>query len=433
MSSYELFPQYVIHDDRELARQPRLVVATCTRAVQMAAVAMALGLAGCSADVTRFDFPGFNASESGSGTAPLPSRPIGGVGAGGLATPAEAPSGQSVYTPPRAQRPSDVRVSSLPEPVSGGSAQLAPPQSEPRRQIALAPPSAVPAPMAVAPVARGEQIEVQQGDTLYALSKRHKVSIAELMTVNDLKSPNLKPGQKLHLPAGKHAAAAPQRPALRPEPVVATAPLRPEPVPAAPAAAVDWNGSYTIKAGDSLYAVARQHRVGLNELQSANGITDPRKVRPGTVIKVPGGSTGGGTVIAVTPAVPVTPVSQPVTQAPDAPRVVSAQQPTIINAQDKPERVAAAPTPGVTSDAAAPQVKGTQVAAPAGLPAAGASSGAVPSSKLRWPVKGKIIAGFGPRGDGTHNDGLNLAVPLGADVHAAEAGVVAYAGSELKG
>ncbi len=47
-------------------------------------------------------------------------------------------------------------------------------------------------------------------------------------------------------------------------------------------------------------------------------------------------------------------------------------------------------------------------------------------------MKGKIIAGFGPRGDG-HNDGVNISVPLGTDVAAAEAGVVAYAGSELKG
>ena len=47
-------------------------------------------------------------------------------------------------------------------------------------------------------------------------------------------------------------------------------------------------------------------------------------------------------------------------------------------------------------------------------------------------MTGKIVAGFGPRTDGTHNDGVNIAVPHGADVHAAEGGVVAYAGKELK-
>ena len=57
----------------------------------------------------------------------------------------------------------------------------------------------------------------------------------------------------------------------------------------------------------------------------------------------------------------------------------------------------------------------------------------VADGKLRWPVKGRVIAGFGPRNDGTHNDGINISVPLGTDVHAAENGAVAYAGSELKG
>jgi murein DD-endopeptidase MepM/ murein hydrolase activator NlpD len=73
-----------------------------------------------------------------------------------------------------------------------------------------------------------------------------------------------------------------------------------------------------------------------------------------------------------------------------------------------------------------PQQK-VAIAAPPG--AAAIADGA----KLRWPAIGKIIAGFGGRPDGTHNDGINVSVPLGTDVHAAEAGVVAYAGSELKG
>jgi murein DD-endopeptidase MepM/ murein hydrolase activator NlpD len=55
------------------------------------------------------------------------------------------------------------------------------------------------------------------------------------------------------------------------------------------------------------------------------------------------------------------------------------------------------------------------------------------NDKLRWPVSGRIISGFGQRSDGTHNDGINMSVPLGTQVHAAEGGTVAYAGSELKG
>ena len=44
-----------------------------------------------------------------------------------------------------------------------------------------------------------------------------------------------------------------------------------------------------------------------------------------------------------------------------------------------------------------------------------------------------MITKFGPRDDGSHNDGINIAVPAGTDVQAAEGGTVAYAGNELKG
>src|SRR5262249_56050950 len=58
-------------------------------------------------------------------------------------------------------------------------------------------------------------------------------------------------------------------------------------------------------------------------------------------------------------------------------------------------------------------------------------TGAVPS--FRWPVRGRVIAGYGSKVNGSANDGINLAVPEGTSVKAAEDGVVAYAGSELKG
>jgi murein DD-endopeptidase MepM/ murein hydrolase activator NlpD len=84
--------------------------------------------------------------------------------------------------------------------------------------------------------------------------------------------------------------------------------------------------------------------------------------------------------------------------------------PKIINAPSEPRRVAsldrsadAAPTP------------------------------AAEPSRFRWPVRGKVIDAFGKRADGTHNDGINLQVPQGTEIHAAEGGQVVYAGNELKG
>ena len=52
---------------------------------------------------------------------------------------------------------------------------------------------------------------------------------------------------------------------------------------------------------------------------------------------------------------------------------------------------------------------------------------------FRWPVRGRIIAAYGAKTNGKSNDGINVAVPEGTPVKAAEDGVVAYAGNELKG
>ena len=51
------------------------------------------------------------------------------------------------------------------------------------------------------------------------------------------------------------------------------------------------------------------------------------------------------------------------------------------------------------------------------------------TDNFRWPAKGRIIQGFRKGG----NDGINIAVPEGTPIKAAEGGTVAYAGSELKG
>ena len=67
---------------------------------------------------------------------------------------------------------------------------------------------------------------------------------------------------------------------------------------------------------------------------------------------------------------------------------------------------------------------------PAAPPLTGAQADAAGvAPEFRWPARGRIIEGFKAGG----NDGINIAVPEGTSVRAAESGVVAYAGSELKG
>jgi murein DD-endopeptidase MepM/ murein hydrolase activator NlpD len=57
------------------------------------------------------------------------------------------------------------------------------------------------------------------------------------------------------------------------------------------------------------------------------------------------------------------------------------------------------------------------------------SAQASEAGQLRWPARGRIIQGFKQAG----NDGINIALPEGTSVRAAEDGKVAYAGSALKG
>jgi murein DD-endopeptidase MepM/ murein hydrolase activator NlpD len=48
-------------------------------------------------------------------------------------------------------------------------------------------------------------------------------------------------------------------------------------------------------------------------------------------------------------------------------------------------------------------------------------------------VQGRIVSDFGPKPGGLHNDGINISAARGAPIHAAENGVVVYAGNELRG
>lgn len=403
----------------------------------VAAIFLSSALAGCSADITRFDSASFNLNDPPQATAalPRPSAPVrGGSDYDNPVTRSQRPGPYGAGA-----KPGGIDVAALPDATPPPAA--VPPPAQPMNPPALgagAPTTAMnlprrklyhpaAAPMTPVPVAKGEMIEVQQGDTLYGLSRRHQVSLAELMSVNGMTSPNLKPGQKLYLPAGRGAGAAAAAPAASFTP--SGVPL-PSANPAAqispPSAdlAAKYNGTYVMKPGDSLYQVARMHKVPYGELQQANAIANPLKVRAGTTLKVPAGYTmtaaaepaagvpSSTSAISAAPAAPAAPA--PEAAAPSVPP--TSAQPTLLNGS----RTAPGEVP--------PKEDKVAVVVPQAS-AAAASEG----TKLRWPAQGKIIAGFGGRPDGTHNDGINLSVPQGTEVHAAESGVIAYAGSELKG
>ncbi|MGH1418359.1 MAG: peptidoglycan DD-metalloendopeptidase family protein [Hyphomicrobiaceae bacterium] len=371
------------------------------------ALGLTLSVAGCSADVSRFDFPSFSLNGDTEATGALPP---------------EAPQRQtsvynqrdddtisgSGYRPPSVtQSQKSVRTSALQEPT--------PPSYDTRSATSYRPSAAAAASSSNTDnygkkrPSIGGEITVVRGDTLYGLARRHATTVSDLMQVNNLSSTTLRLGQKLVLPgSAKPDSRRPTR----------TAAL----VPRSSPVNKDWSGQYTVVPGDSLYRIARQFGVKSSELQSNNAITDPRRIRPGVVLRVPGSASDARSAagrVGVGPSTVKSIATKSTPSLPKTPRVIqSTTQPTtVINA--KKTRVAALDQ----GKAGIPTVPVTKTVTPP----------ADTTAKLRWPVTGKVIDGFGRRRDGTHNDGVNVAVPLGTPVVAADEGVVAYAGSELKG
>lgn len=407
-----------------------------------------LSLAGCSADVVRLDSsPSFSLNDP-PGARTL--RPSAGLNrsAVGASTVDVAPT--QTYSPP-ALPDRGIEVAALPPPTSPAPVSVpaynAPPpvQTQPTSSGSATPAVAPPRkPAPVATTEKGVAIEVKPGDTLYGLAKQHNASISDMMQVNGLTSAALKPGQTLYLPKTV------RKPISRTEAAATQAP----PV-ASPDVAARYTGTYIVQKGDSMYALALKLKVPMVELQQVNGIPDVRKVKPGMVLKVPGSAVAAAPVPQQTapvtapgPKVPATVVQKELASSDNSGGpVVPPARPVLINGD---KQVAAVdPTADVKPAAASGTVPVTDTSSEA-RPAAGpatvsgtnagrqaAAGGAVATAtgelKLRWPVRGKIIAGFGPRPDGTHNDGVNVQVPQGIEVLAAEAGSVAYAGSELKG
>ena len=241
-------------------------------------------------------------------------------------------------------------------------------------------------------------------------------------------------------PSGGYGAAAPQT-------ATRTASYQPpqdqyynsQPAPAAPAQTFSYASGprVTVQQGDTLSSLSQQYSVPIGTIQAANNLADAR-LRPGQVLVMPGADMAAPTRTAVlTPTVPSAP------PAAAAPVPVQTTQPSNVPAiPAMPEMPA--PRKVTTTTVAAPPEGTASQRSQSSSNAADATAGVTSNGQLptpeplsgnsfRWPVKGPIISGFGTMPDGGHNDGVDISVPRGTPVKAAENGVVAYAGNELKG
>lgn len=270
-------------------------------------------------------------------------------------------------------------------------------------------------------------VTLRPGETVAGLSRRYGVPEKEILRVNGLASAGqVQVGQQILIPTfGKSRNAAKDSartdipagklPGPAGEPVKETAALPTngsargkqlsDGTAKLPqdAAGGDAPGTYTVKAGDSLAKIARATGTNVDALKAANGLS-ASSIRIGQVLKVPGA--GDATADNVkTASIPVKPAPQ---AAPKSETVSASAQPV----------PAAAPKQAVSEVASA----SAEVEAPedTGI------------GKFRWPVRGQVIAGYGSNVEGNRNDGIDISVPAGTPIKAAENGVVIYAGNGLK-
>ncbi len=232
-------------------------------------------------------------------------------------------------------------------------------------------------------------------------------------------------------------------------PAVAPAP---EPAASAPSEAEARVQTYTVKRGDTLYAIALDHGLDYRELAAWNNIENINRISVGQVLRVspPGGGVAAGEAgVQTMPLRSAPPVqagegSAPAT-SPAPPAVSGARNTETYKTQPKALKepyseqalrdvqrgagaaptVALAPLPEVVPPPVATVAEPKAVAKPAIVaPDDGQKLDWV------WPAKGKIVNGFS---EATSLKGIDIAGSAGQPIAASAAGKVVYAGSGLRG
>lgn len=286
-----------------------------------------------------------------------------------------------------------------------------------------------------------DEIIVVRGDTVYSLAKKNNMSVDEFAKINNLSEPyTLKPGQKLTTRAPtvatvKKVETTPVAPKVV-EPkkeipnIISTEKvqqIKTERVAAATKPVKKTTdvkrvgvSEITVQPGDTLYSISRKYETPVNDLAVMNKMTAPFTLKPGQKLKVPNLNT-----------VQTKPVSEIKQENKKSAQTKTSEK--IVDKKSTTKDVKTQTTQKIAQTKVVEKPKTTQTKISSDpkktLPKISARS----SSKFSWPVRGAILSGYGPKKGGLVNDGINISANLGTSVKAAENGVVAYAGNEIKG
>ena len=244
-------------------------------------------------------------------------------------------------------------------------------------------------------------IVVAKGDTLYSLARKHSVSVSDLAKINNLHEPYvLSVGQKLHVRQSQMPNMISEEKVneIKADHRVVSEPVKPNTVKR-----VDVQEIVVVK-GDTLYSLSRKYEIPVNDLAVMNKLSAPFTLSVGQKIKVPKlAEEKTRSVVQVKSATD----TKKITPAKTSEKSQTPQKTPVADKQQTK----------ISSD---PKTQ---------LPKISSRSG----NKFAWPVRGKILSSYGAKNNGLFNDGINISASRGTDVKAAENGVVAYAGNEVKG
>lgn len=157
---------------------------------------------------------------------------------------------------------------------------------------------------------------------------------------------------------------------------------------------------HKVRQGESIYKISRTYNVDMTSLVEANGIKRPYPIAPGQWLVIPSAT-----------------ADEKITR--------SYQAKTL---KTKPKLMDKGRIPA--KQMALSRKKDTNIKPVQNYGVFRSASG---SGKFGWPVRGSILAGFGPQKAGVYNDGINIRVKEGEKVLSAEDGEVVYTGKGLKG